>query len=192
MKTLTCYIAAAMLCASAVRAAEPPAPSAVDFRYSPPQWQAAICLPDDPCKSLVDKDGALLYHFNRVRARVRHARRRGDKQRGSLAETGTALAARARRQDLSDRAGIGNRRGSVCGDRPSRVESEPIGGPALRARCPTLRTTSALHDACTQDRKGRRDPCPRHQQRQGTAHAPAAVDRGYEVDDAPRRATHCR
>jgi hypothetical protein len=35
----------------------------VDFRYSPPQWQTAICLPDDPQKSLVDKSGELLYHY---------------------------------------------------------------------------------------------------------------------------------
>jgi len=37
----------------------------VDFRYSPSQWQTAICLPDDPHKSLVDKSGELLYHFGR-------------------------------------------------------------------------------------------------------------------------------
>ena len=36
----------------------------VDFRYAPPDWQAAICLPDDPCKSLVSKGGELLYHYN--------------------------------------------------------------------------------------------------------------------------------
>ena len=35
----------------------------VDFRYSPPEWQTAICLPDDPCKSLVDRSGDLLYHY---------------------------------------------------------------------------------------------------------------------------------
>ena len=35
----------------------------VDFSFSPPEWQTAICLPDDPNKSLVDKSGALLYHF---------------------------------------------------------------------------------------------------------------------------------
>jgi len=35
----------------------------VDFRYAPPEWQAAICLPDDPYKSLVDRSGDLLYHF---------------------------------------------------------------------------------------------------------------------------------
>lgn len=35
----------------------------VDFRYAPPEWQAAICLPDDPHKSLADKSGALLYHY---------------------------------------------------------------------------------------------------------------------------------
>ena len=35
-----------------------------DFRYSPPEWQTAICLPDDPHKSLVDRSGELLYHYN--------------------------------------------------------------------------------------------------------------------------------
>jgi hypothetical protein len=37
--------------------------SQVDFRYSPPEWQTAICLPDDPNKTLVDKSGELLYHY---------------------------------------------------------------------------------------------------------------------------------
>jgi hypothetical protein len=35
----------------------------VDFRYSPPEWQTSICLPDDPQKSLVDRSGELLYHY---------------------------------------------------------------------------------------------------------------------------------
>ncbi len=35
----------------------------VDFRYSPPQWQTAICFPDDPRKTLVDQSGELLYHY---------------------------------------------------------------------------------------------------------------------------------
>jgi len=34
-----------------------------DFRYSPPWWQTAICLPDDWQKTLVSKDGALLYDY---------------------------------------------------------------------------------------------------------------------------------
>jgi hypothetical protein len=29
----------------------------VDFRYAPPWWQSAICLPDDPDKILVGKEG---------------------------------------------------------------------------------------------------------------------------------------
>jgi hypothetical protein len=37
----------------------------VDFRYSPPEWQTAICLPDDPQKTLVDRSGELLYHYGR-------------------------------------------------------------------------------------------------------------------------------
>src|SRR5512136_308732 len=43
--------------------AAPTAQGKVDFRYSPPEWQTAICLPDDPCKSLVDRSGELLYHY---------------------------------------------------------------------------------------------------------------------------------
>ena len=35
----------------------------VDYRFSPPEWQTAICLPDDPQKSLVDRSGELLYHY---------------------------------------------------------------------------------------------------------------------------------
>jgi hypothetical protein len=35
--------------------------AAVDFRYSPLQWQTAYCFPDDPYKSLVDQSGHLLY-----------------------------------------------------------------------------------------------------------------------------------
>jgi len=38
----------------------------VDFAYMPPEWQTAICLPDDPCKSIVDKSGDLLYHYQRI------------------------------------------------------------------------------------------------------------------------------
>lgn len=41
------------------------ADQAVNFRYAPAQWQTAICLPDDPQKSLVDDHGALLYHYGR-------------------------------------------------------------------------------------------------------------------------------
>lgn len=35
----------------------------VDFRYAPPSWQTAIGLPDDWQKTLVGKDGALLYDY---------------------------------------------------------------------------------------------------------------------------------
>ena len=37
----------------------------VDFRYAPPEWQTAICLPDEPHKSLVDRSGELLYHYGK-------------------------------------------------------------------------------------------------------------------------------
>jgi len=48
--------------------APPPLPGratgrTVDFRYAPPQTWTAICRPDDPHKTLVREDGALLYGF---------------------------------------------------------------------------------------------------------------------------------
>jgi len=64
MSRLTVHLVVVLLCSGALGAAGPTAPSTVDFRYSPPQWQAAICLPDDPCKSLVDNQGGLLYHYS--------------------------------------------------------------------------------------------------------------------------------
>lgn len=39
-------------------------PTAVDFGHAPPEWRTALCLPDDPHKSLVDRSGELLYHYN--------------------------------------------------------------------------------------------------------------------------------
>ncbi len=45
--------------------AAPPADFQVDFRYAVPWWQTAICLPDDPEKSVVGKDGELLYDFQK-------------------------------------------------------------------------------------------------------------------------------
>lgn len=35
----------------------------LDFRYAPPLWQTSICLPDDWQKTLVGKDGSLLYDY---------------------------------------------------------------------------------------------------------------------------------
>ena len=40
--------------------------SEVNFEFAPPKWQTAICEPDDPCKTLVDHEGKLLYHFNKM------------------------------------------------------------------------------------------------------------------------------
>ncbi|MFN7997570.1 MAG: hypothetical protein U0Q18_28385 [Bryobacteraceae bacterium] len=40
----------------------------VDFRHSPAQYQTAFCFPDDPHKSLVRQDGALLYGHQRGHA----------------------------------------------------------------------------------------------------------------------------
>lgn len=53
-------------------AAEPS--QVVDFRYSPPWWQTAICLPDDWQKTLVGKDGELLYDWGGGRFHGFHTR----------------------------------------------------------------------------------------------------------------------
>jgi len=58
---------AAFCLAAAVRpapapAAAPPA-TTVDFRYAPLWWQSAICLPDDSDKTLVGKEGQVLFDF---------------------------------------------------------------------------------------------------------------------------------
>jgi len=47
----------------AQKTAVPAAQGKMDFQFSPPEWQTAICLPDDPHKSLVDRSGELLYHY---------------------------------------------------------------------------------------------------------------------------------
>ncbi len=44
---------------------------------APPQWQTLICLPDDPCKSLVDKSGALLYYYDTGKGDFGYHRRGG-------------------------------------------------------------------------------------------------------------------
>jgi hypothetical protein len=60
--TLIAKIAVILSLAGLLHAAER-SPGTVDFRFSPPEWQTAICLPDDPHKSLVDRSGELLYHY---------------------------------------------------------------------------------------------------------------------------------
>jgi len=48
-----------------------PENNTVDFRYSPPWWQTAICLPDDPDKILVGKEGQLLFDYGRGSERAK-------------------------------------------------------------------------------------------------------------------------
>jgi hypothetical protein len=52
-------------CSIAAADAPRAASRVLDFRHAPPQWQTAICLPDDPRKSLVDENGTLLYHYGK-------------------------------------------------------------------------------------------------------------------------------
>ncbi|MFA6126194.1 MAG: hypothetical protein WC699_02720 [Bacteroidales bacterium] len=60
--TIVGYLLSALLM-FAQKSGAYPAQDKLDFRYSPPEWQTAICLPDDPHKSLVDRSGELLYHY---------------------------------------------------------------------------------------------------------------------------------
>ena len=52
-----------LLCGPARAQAATNDPWTIDFRYAPPWWQTAICLPDDWQKTLVGKEGSLLYDF---------------------------------------------------------------------------------------------------------------------------------
>ncbi len=71
--TVRCFARGAMLiafsvliCSAAVcPAADNPADDdfTLDHRYAPPYWQTSICLPDDWQKTLVGKDGSLLYDY---------------------------------------------------------------------------------------------------------------------------------
>ena len=54
-------------------------PEVFDFRFAPERWQASLCLPDDPHKSIIGSDGALYYDYGggrmfgfdtRVRGRI--------------------------------------------------------------------------------------------------------------------------
>lgn len=53
------FAAGALVSLSSVAAS----PAGLAFSHAPPEWQTAICLPDDPQKSLVDRTGELLYHY---------------------------------------------------------------------------------------------------------------------------------
>ncbi|RVX41352.1 hypothetical protein EDD27_3873 [Nonomuraea polychroma] len=44
----------------------------IDFRFAPPSRWTAICLPDDPHKTLVREDGALLYGFTQTHLAAWH------------------------------------------------------------------------------------------------------------------------
>jgi hypothetical protein len=52
-----------LLCAAALARATTNDPWAIDFRYAPAWWETAICLPDDWQKTLVGKEGSLLYDY---------------------------------------------------------------------------------------------------------------------------------
>lgn len=57
---LVAFYALWSICVTACFAAEP---RSVDFRYQLPWWQTAICLPDDADKTLVGKEGQILFDY---------------------------------------------------------------------------------------------------------------------------------
>ena len=67
-----------------------------DFRYAPPWWQSAICLPDDPDKILVGKEGQVLLEFGQGGVRNFGIVLQPDIDSGhDLGETADDLAARS-------------------------------------------------------------------------------------------------
>jgi len=64
MKTWSAGVAVVLALLSMAHAAESGAGDRkIDFRYAPPWWQTSICFPDDWQKTLVGKDGELLYDW---------------------------------------------------------------------------------------------------------------------------------
>lgn len=63
-RIITAFWGVVVICQVAGYAADP-TELLVDFRYSIPWWQTAICLPDDPQKTVVGKDGELLYEYQK-------------------------------------------------------------------------------------------------------------------------------
>ena len=55
--------------------ADPHPARMIDFRYAPPVAFTSICRPDDPHKTLVRQDGALLYDFQAPSFESWHFRR---------------------------------------------------------------------------------------------------------------------
>ena len=104
----------------------------VDFRYAPPQWQTAICLPDDPQKTLVDKSGELLYHYSQ-----------GGREFGTrIAVQVTGDAVWQKQELLSPRVPIVRTYRTAPGWRSSKRRSP---SPACRSHLPqpTVRTCSS-------------------------------------------------
>jgi len=56
-------ILCSLLCSTQAATSAESGLGSVDFRYAPPWWQSAICLPDDSDKMLVGKEGQLLLDF---------------------------------------------------------------------------------------------------------------------------------
>ena len=75
-------------------------PWTIDFRYAPPGWQTAICLPDDWQKTLVGKDGSLLYDYPGSYSGFGTRITFGLSARRSLAQTGIGVTTRADRAHL--------------------------------------------------------------------------------------------
>ena len=60
---LSCVLNLVSLTAPAAPSVGTNDPWTLDQRYAPPVWQTSICLPDDWQKTLVAKDGGLLYDY---------------------------------------------------------------------------------------------------------------------------------
>src|SRR5581483_10549894 len=62
IKALKRCLAAGLLLSALSGSAQ--SPMSIDHRYSPPWWQTLICLPDDPVKTLVGKEGQVFGDYD--------------------------------------------------------------------------------------------------------------------------------
>ena len=128
--------------------------SRVDFRYAQSWWQSTICLPDDPDKVVVGKEGQVLLDWGRGWFRNYGICLRRKSSAVPMGAAADSLAAGGRDANLEER----RRRGSIGGDVRRYSETRPAAKPSQHNE-----TDRGAHHVEEHDGRGGGPPaCPAH------------------------------